>query len=76
MTQEERWTKNYQEVMDFIEKNHRNPSKYEPIEKTMVNWLKQQRKLINAGLLKPHRVEMFEKLQYLVEKYKRVNQWV
>ena len=28
MTQDERWNKRYQDVMDFMEKNHRNPSKY------------------------------------------------
>lgn len=28
MTQEERWPIRYQDVMDFMEKNHRNPSKY------------------------------------------------
>ena len=27
MTQEERWLKQYREVMAFIESNHRNPSK-------------------------------------------------
>lgn len=26
MTQDERWNIRYQEVMDFIETNHRNPS--------------------------------------------------
>ena len=76
MTQDERWMKNYQEVMDFIKTNKRNPSKYVPEEKAMVNWQKQQRKLMNAGLLKPVRVGMFEKLQELAEKYKRINQYV
>ena len=76
MTQDERWAKNYNEVIDFIKTNKRNPSKYVPEEKGMVNWQKQQRKLINAGLLKPERVEMFEKLQELAEKYRRVNQYV
>lgn len=75
MTQEEKWNKNYQEVKDFIEKNHRNPSKYEPTEKTMVNWLKQQRKLLNAGALKEGRIEVFKKLLALIEENKRVNQW-
>ena len=75
MTQDERWIKNYQEVMGFIEKNHRNPSKYDPTEKTMVNWLKQQRKLLNAGALKLERVEAFKELLALIEENKRVNQW-
>ena len=75
MTQDERWVKNYNEVIDFIKTNKRNPSKYVPEEKGMVNWQKQQRKLINAGLLKPERVGLFEKLQELAEKYRRVNQY-
>lgn len=34
MTQEERWLARYNEVKSFIEKNHRNPSKYYDEEKT------------------------------------------
>ena len=67
--------KNYHEVVGFIKKNHRNPSKYVPEEKSLVNWQKQQRKLVNAGLLKPERIRMFNELQELAEKYKRVNQY-
>ena len=49
MDQETRWHKRYQEVVDFIEANHRNPSKYVDEERGLVNWMKQQRKLVNAG---------------------------
>ena len=51
MTQDERWMVRYQEVKDFIEANHRNPSKYKPEEKLMVHFLKRGRKLINANEL-------------------------
>ena len=51
MTQEERWFARYNEVKTFIETNKRNPSKYSPEEKSLVNWVKQQRKLTNVGLL-------------------------
>jgi hypothetical protein len=61
--------------MDFIETNHRNPSKHRLEEHDMLNWLKQQRKLHNAGKLKPERVERFRKLLELVELYKRKNQY-
>lgn len=30
MTQDERWLTRFNEVMTFIETNHRNPSKYFP----------------------------------------------
>ena len=48
MTQDERWNIRYQEVMAFIESNHRNPSKHRLEEHAMLNWVKQQRKLHNA----------------------------
>ena len=75
MTQDERWLARYKEVKSFIEANKRNPSKYVPEERGMVNWCKQQRKLINAGSLISDRVALFEKLQELAEKFRRVNQW-
>ena len=61
--------------MEFINTNHRNPSKHRIEEHNMLNWVKQQRKLLNAGTLKPERVERFMELLALMEEYKRVNQW-
>ena len=75
MKQDERWNLRYQEVMDFIETNKRNPSKHRIEEHDMLNWVKQQRKLLNAGRLKAERMEAFEKLLVLCEKYRRVNQY-
>ena len=75
MTQDERWNSRYQEVMDFIETNHRNPSKHRIEEHNMLNWVKQQRKLHNAGKLNLNRVEPFKKLMALIEENKRVNQY-
>ena len=75
MTQEERWRVRYQEVMDFMEKNHRNPSRHRLEEHDMLNWIKQQRKLKNKGELKAERIPMFEKLLELMEQYKRKNQY-
>ncbi len=75
MTQEERWMTRYEEVVSFIETNHRNPSKHRVEEHLMLNWVKQQRKLLNAGALKPERVEAFRKLLELIEECKRVNQY-
>ena len=75
MTQDELWLRKYHEVMDFMEANHRNPSKHRLEEHQLLNWLKLNRKLKNAGKMKESRVEMFEKLLEMGEKYKRVNQW-
>lgn len=75
MTQEERWKTRYNEVVSFIETNHRNPSKYALEEKLLVHFLKRGRKLMNAGELKEPRLGMFKELLVLSERYKRVNQW-
>lgn len=70
MTQEELWSQKYQKVMEFIEENHRNPSKHRIEEHDMLNWLKANRKLMNAGKLKLERVEKFRKLLELMEQYR------
>ena len=41
----------------------------------MLNWVKANRKAINAGKLKDERVEDFKKLLALMEEYKRKNQY-
>lgn len=76
MTQEEIWNNKYAEVFAFIGKNKRNPSKYDAEERGRYgNWLRHNRKLYNAGELKPERVEAFERLLALTEKYRRKNQY-
>ena len=75
MTQEERWQKRYEEVVGFIETNHRNPSKHRIEEHDMLNWLKANRKALNAGKMKADRVEKFRKLLELAEQYRRHKQW-
>ena len=66
---------NFQAVKEFIEANHRNPSRHRIEEHLLLNWVKQQRKLMNAGALKPERLEKFNKLLELIERYKRINQY-
>lgn len=73
MTQDERWMIKYNMVVSFIETNHRNPSKHRIKEHDILNWLKANRKLMNAGMLKEDRIEHFNKLLKLVEQYKYVN---
>ena len=75
MTQDERWIVRYKVVMGFLEEKHRNPSKHRIEEHDMLNWLKANRKVLNAGTLKPERVEKFRKLLELTEQYKRKNQY-
>ena len=75
MTQDERWLAKYDEVKDFIVKNHRNPSRHNIEDHLALNWIKHNRKLMNACALKPERVERFNELLALIEENKRVNQW-
>ncbi len=65
----------YNEVVEFIQTNHRNPSKHRIEEHDMLNWLKANRKRMNAGGLKPERLEKFNKLLATIEEYKRKNQY-
>ena len=76
MDQETRWLIRYNEVKNFIEENHCNPSKHRIEEHDMLNWLKAHRKALHAGSLKAERVEPFQQLLGLIEKYKRLNQYV
>ena len=76
MDQETRWMTRYKEVMAFIETNHRNPSKHRIEEHDMLNWVKANRKVMNAGKMKPSRVEAFKRLLETMEERKRVNQYV
>ncbi len=75
MTQEEKWRKNYAEVVEYMDTYHRNPSKHRVEDHLLLNWMKHQRKLMNRGELKPDRVEMFKRLLAKSEGLKRVNQW-
>ena len=75
MTQEERWLEKYNEVKDFIETNKRNPSKHRIEEHLMLNYIKHNRKLLNAGSMKPERAEKFNDLMELIEEHKRLNQY-
>ena len=58
-----------------MEANKRRPSKFVDEERSMRNWWKHQQKLVNAGELKPERMEKFKELLALGGKYKHVNQY-
>lgn len=75
MTKDELWIAKWREVIDFMETNHRNPSKHRIEEHLMLNWIKHNRKLMNAGELRPERLELFQELLAVGERYKRVNQY-
>ena len=52
------WLNKYKKVVGFIETNKRNPSKHDEEERgKYLNWIKANRKALNAGKMKPERVE-------------------
>lgn len=75
MTQEERWIVKYNEVIDFMKKNHRIPSRHRIEEHDLLNWLKSNRKKMNANELKEPRLTMFKYLLEYGEQYKYINQY-
>lgn len=70
MILDERWQMWYDEVMNYIETNHRNPSQHRIEEHDMLNWMKAKRKVFNAGKRKDSRLSIFKVLLGLVEKNK------
>lgn len=75
MTQDDRWLSKYNEVKDFIVKNHRNPSRHNIEDHLTLNWIKHNRKLLNKGEMKDERKVLFLELLYLIELNKRENQY-
>ena len=53
----------------------RHPSRHRIEDHDMLNWLKANRKALNAGRMKPERLEMFRRLLSLMEEDKRKNQY-
>ena len=76
MTQDERWLFKYNEVLAFMDREGRNPSKHRIEEHDMLNWLKANRKLVNAGKMKEDRMILFEKLVEMRKRVRRVNQYL
>ena len=75
MTQDERWLIRYNEIMAFMAKSHRRPSKYNLEERINWSWIRHQQKVMGRGEMKAERIELFEKLLDLCGEYRRVNQY-
>ena len=75
MTQDERWNTRYEEVMEFVKVHHQNPSRHRIEEHDMLNWVKANRKALNAGKMKEKRVDAFKRLLEMSELCKRKNQY-
>ena len=75
MTQDERWQRQYDQMMEFLETNHRRPSKYRLEEHDMLNWFKATKKQIAKGGYPEDRIEKFNRLLEVADKYRRKNQY-
>jgi len=75
MSQDEKWMIKYNEVIDFIETNKKNPSKHRIEEHLLLNFIKHNRKLLNKGEMKEERKSLFLELLDLIEQNKRLNQY-
>ena len=75
MTQDERWQQQYEQMMAFMNENHRRPSKHRLEEHDILNWYKATKKRIAKSELSEDRLEKFKTLQKVAEKYRRLNQY-
>lgn len=75
MTQDERWQQQYNQMMTFMETNHRRPSKHRLEEHHMLNWFKHTKKVMAKGCLSPTRAAQFALLIDVADKYRRLNQY-
>ena len=75
MTQDERWQRQYDQMMEFMETNHRRPSKHRLEEQDMLNWFKSNKKQIAKGGYPQNRLEKFAILMEVANKYRRKNQY-
>ena len=76
MTQEDRRLERYNELREYMERNHRRPSKYNLDERNSWNWLRHNQKLYNNGAMRPERMEKFRELLEMTERYRHINQYV
>lgn len=56
MTQDELWLTKWQKAIDFLETNHRKPSRFVPEERNRRSWWKHNKKLMNALELNRNRL--------------------
>ena len=75
MNRDIKWKIHYDEVWEFVNKNHRSPSRHHLEEKKMLNWLKYNRKMLNRDALSDGNKEEFLKLKSFISSFNRVNQY-
>lgn len=62
-------------MVAFIQSNKRNPSKHRIEEHDMLNWVKANRKRMNAGEMREDRLARFKEVLFLMKANKHKNQY-
>lgn len=76
MNRSELWDTKYKQVWQFVEENHRGPSRHHIEEHQLLNWMKFNRKKIKANKMTPEEQEKFQKLVDFIHSFHRVNQYL
>lgn len=72
---ENRWNENYEKIWQFVNENHRFPSRHHIEEHLMLNWMKYNRKMLAQNKMTPEMAERFKKLTDFVHQFHTVNQY-
>lgn len=72
-TRNDTWEEKCQEIINFILRNKRCPSKHREEDMPMINWLKYNRRMRNAGRLSEYRLSRLAEITELAHKYRRLN---
>ncbi len=75
MTQDERWDMMRTMTLDFLKRNRRRPSKYNPEERELLNWVKYNCKRMRGGKMTEQRQALLRSLLDEAERLRRVNQY-
>lgn len=75
MKQEDKWNQHYDEIIAFMKRHHRRPSKHRLEEHDMLNWIKYNKRLISRNKLSEERTEKFNALLAMSKEVQRVNQY-
>lgn len=76
MKQDDKWSAHYQEVMEFMDRKRRRPSKNFPEDRNMLNWIKYNKKRMSSGKMEEERRQLFEELLKKADDFRRLNQYV
>jgi hypothetical protein len=75
MKNDEKWQLRYNEVMTFMERHKRRPSKHKEEDLVMVDWIKYNKRRLAQGRMDEVRAEKFKRLLRLGESMTRMNQY-